>query len=231
MVQPYDSKRVSYDLSCCHGTVRFSSSWTVPDCRLTLLIDADDTLWENNIYFLEVTEMFSRTVVARGIDRGVALHALNEIERKNIPSYGYGSLAFSRTVAETFALLLPHADVGEVEHVCEMARAIYRRDQIELLPTVAETLESLAPHHQLVLVTKGDPRSSNGSWSAPDCGVILSGSRSCGRKMWPHTLRSFVACSSISRTWMIGNSPRSDINPAVRAGLSAVLIPHPHTWS
>jgi putative hydrolase of the HAD superfamily len=33
-----------------------------------------------------------------------------------------------------------------------------------------------------------------------------------------------------SVTFMIGNSPRSDINPAVRAGLRAVYIPHPHTW-
>jgi putative hydrolase of the HAD superfamily len=29
---------------------------------------------------------------------------------------------------------------------------------------------------------------------------------------------------------MIGNSPRSDINPAIRAGLRAVLIRHPQTW-
>jgi putative hydrolase of the HAD superfamily len=29
---------------------------------------------------------------------------------------------------------------------------------------------------------------------------------------------------------MIGNSPRSDINPALAAGLNAVYIPHPHTW-
>src|SRR6267154_5400884 len=33
-----------------------------------------------------------------------------------------------------------------------------------------------------------------------------------------------------SLTFMIGNSPRSDINPAVAAGLRAVFIPHPHTW-
>ena len=33
------------------------------------------------------------------------------------------------------------------------------------------------------------------------------------------------------RTWMIGNSPKSDINPALAAGLNAVYIPHPHTWS
>ena len=32
-------------------------------------------------------------------------------------------------------------------------------------------------------------------------------------------------------TWMIGNSPKSDINPALAAGLSAVYVPHPRTWS
>jgi len=32
------------------------------------------------------------------------------------------------------------------------------------------------------------------------------------------------------RTWMIGNSPRSDINPALQAGINAVFIPHEHTW-
>ncbi len=31
-------------------------------------------------------------------------------------------------------------------------------------------------------------------------------------------------------TWMIGNSPKSDINPALEAGLGAVLVPHPRTW-
>ena len=31
-------------------------------------------------------------------------------------------------------------------------------------------------------------------------------------------------------TWMIGNSPKSDINPALEAGLNAVLVPHAHTW-
>ena len=29
---------------------------------------------------------------------------------------------------------------------------------------------------------------------------------------------------------MIGNSPKSDINPALEAGLDAVLVPHAHTW-
>ncbi len=32
------------------------------------------------------------------------------------------------------------------------------------------------------------------------------------------------------RTWMIGNSPKSDINPALAVGLNAVFVPHAHTW-
>jgi putative hydrolase of the HAD superfamily len=39
-----------------------------------------------------------------------------------------------------------------------------------------------------------------------------------------HALRSSV-------TWMIGNSPKSDINPALEAGLNAVFVPHERTWS
>jgi putative hydrolase of the HAD superfamily len=29
---------------------------------------------------------------------------------------------------------------------------------------------------------------------------------------------------------MIGNSPKSDINPALAAGLHAIFIPHGNTW-
>jgi putative hydrolase of the HAD superfamily len=38
--------------------------------------------------------------------------------------------------------------------------------------------------------------------------------------------REFVA----ERSWMIGNSPKSDINPALEAGINAVFVPHKHTW-
>jgi putative hydrolase of the HAD superfamily len=31
-------------------------------------------------------------------------------------------------------------------------------------------------------------------------------------------------------SWMIGNSPKSDINPALAAGLHAVFLFHKNTW-
>jgi putative hydrolase of the HAD superfamily len=29
---------------------------------------------------------------------------------------------------------------------------------------------------------------------------------------------------------MVGNSPKSDINPAMAAGINAVFVPHDNTW-
>ena len=48
----------------------------------------------------------------------------------------------------------------------------------------------------------------------------------------PPTFRSVVEKYELAKdqTWMIGNSPRSDINPALTAGLNAVFIPHDMTW-
>ena len=48
----------------------------------------------------------------------------------------------------------------------------------------------------------------------------------------PGTYRLLIAQADLDpeRTFMIGNSPRSDINPALKAGLRAVFIAHPHTW-
>ena len=36
--------------------------------------------------------------------------------------------------------------------------------------------------------------------------------------------------STRDSTWMVGNSPKSDINPALAAGLHAVFVPHGDTW-
>ena len=46
------------------------------------------------------------------------------------------------------------------------------------------------------------------------------------------TYRTIIAKYDLSddSTWMIGNSPKSDINPALAAGLNAVFVPHDQTW-
>jgi putative hydrolase of the HAD superfamily len=47
-----------------------------------------------------------------------------------------------------------------------------------------------------------------------------------------HVLRDLLTRYelSLSQTWMVGNSPRSDINPALEVAIGAIYIPHPVPW-
>ena len=51
--------------------------------RNTLMIDADDTLWENNVFFEKLIEDFITLVEPCGYTRSYIRHILNETERKN----------------------------------------------------------------------------------------------------------------------------------------------------
>jgi putative hydrolase of the HAD superfamily len=73
--------------------------------RNTLLIDADDTLWENNVFFEKLIEDFITLVEPCGYSRAYIRHILNETERKNIRQYGYGVRSFGRSLEETYLKL------------------------------------------------------------------------------------------------------------------------------
>src|SRR5437588_12519063 len=76
--------------------------------RHTLLIDADDTLWENNVFFEKLIEDFISLVESVGYTRQYVRHILNETERKNVRQYGYGVRSFGRSLEETYMKLAEH---------------------------------------------------------------------------------------------------------------------------
>jgi putative hydrolase of the HAD superfamily len=96
---------------------------------------------------------------------------------------------------------------------------------------VQETLNYLTPRHQLILLTKGDEEEQklkveNSGLAMHFASILIVAEKD---QTTYHQLVSSMDLDP-ARTWMIGNSPRSDINPALAAGLNAVFIPHPHTW-
>ena len=103
--------------------------------------------------------------------------------------------------------------------------------EVEVIEGVADTLAYLAPRHDLTLFTKGHPdeqrlkidRSGLGRWFAHTAVVKEKDAPAY------HRLVSERAMAP-RYTWMIGNSPKSDVNPALEAGLNAVFVPHAHTW-
>jgi putative hydrolase of the HAD superfamily len=106
-----------------------------------------------------------------------------------------------------------------------------RQHPIEILPGVAATLAYLAPRHDLVLVTKGDPDEQRLKIEASGLEPYFRHAEIVPEKNADTYLRLVEELAlDPDTTWMIGNSPRSDINPALAAGIHAVFVPHPHTW-
>lgn len=197
----------------------------------TLLVDADDTLWENNIYFERAIAAFISYVDHKEYTRDQVRETLNEVERENVRTHGYGLVSFRRALVTCFERLSAEPVVPEKhERILSFAQTIADQE-IELLEGVAATLPVLAERHRLILVTKGNQDEQLDKLARSGLAHYFS-SVEVPREKDPGTYRTVCEKHSLERgtTWMIGNSPRSDINPALACGLNAVYIHHPNTW-
>ena len=196
-----------------------------------LIFDADDTLWENNIHFECAIEDFLDFLAHSTLSRDEVRAVLDEIELANIGVHGYGSAAFTRNLRLCYEHLAERQIAEEdLRTVMAFGERILAQP-IELLDGVEATLALLAARHDLTLLTKGHheeqrlkiDRSGIGSYFrhaevVPEKDAAAYGALVARLELDP------------ARTWMIGNSPKSDINPALTAGLNAVFIPHHATW-
>jgi putative hydrolase of the HAD superfamily len=199
--------------------------------RQFLLIDGDDTLWENNIYFEQAIEAFIDFLAHSSMTRSQVRAALDEIERMNVRVHGYGSASFTKNLKETYERLAERdLRPDDIEHVVQLGQRIASQTVV-LLPEVTETVSELAGRHDLMLLTKGHPEEQRLKIERSGLEAFFSATAVVHEKA-DETYRAIVQERQLepARTWMIGNSPRSDINPALRAGLNAVFIPHEHTW-
>jgi putative hydrolase of the HAD superfamily len=197
----------------------------------TLLIDADDTLWENNIYFERAIAAFISFLDHREYSPSEVRQTLNAVERETILAHGYGLSSFKRSLVECFERLSPAPVTEEKrERIRGFASAIAEQE-IELLPGVAETLAELATRHRLILMTKGDRAEQADKLTRSGLSELFSSIEIVAEKD-PAAYREVVLRHNISArsAWMIGNSPKSDINPALAAGLHAVFLFHKDTW-
>jgi putative hydrolase of the HAD superfamily len=200
---------------------------------LNLIFDADDTLWENNVLFERAIEAFIDHLAHPSMTRVQVRAVLDEIERMNCRSHGYGVATFRRSLDDTLTRLRAEVPVnGEDAVLLDRLCLPMREGPVEVLPRVAETLAVLGTRHQLRLLTKGHPEDQHRKLEGSGLGGLFQETVVVDEKD-PEVYRSLVASRGLDpvETWMIGNSPISDIWPALEAGLGAVLVPHPCTWA
>lgn len=197
----------------------------------TLLIDADDTLWENNIYFERAIAGFISYLDHREYSPAEVREKLNEVEREHTTAHGYGVSSFRRSLVTCFERLSSEPVTPEKQERIESFAHSVLEHEIELMPGVVATLPQLAARHRLILMTKGNEMEQTNK-------IERSGLREYFSAIEIPREKNPAAYAAVREkyklepvtTWMIGNSPRSDINPALASGLHAIYIHHPNTW-
>jgi len=200
--------------------------------RQWLLIDADDTLWENSVYFDEAIEEFTSFLDHSSLSPAEVRQVLDEIELEGIAKRGYGTKNFTRHLRACFERLVErHYSPADLDRVTAIGESILDRP-IELIEDVAETLAYLTERHHLTLCTKGHSEEQLLKFQRSELGPHFHGTRVV-REKDAAAYREIIEAESMAleETWMIGNSPKSDIHPALEAGIGAVLVPHERTWS
>jgi putative hydrolase of the HAD superfamily len=199
--------------------------------RQFLIVDADDTLWENNIYFERAFEEFVAFLDHSSMTPTEVRDALDEIENANNRIHGYGSLNFGRNLRQCYeALAEREIRAEDLKAVMGFAERILECP-VEVIEGVPETLAYLARRHELTLFTKGHPEEQRLKIDRSGLGIHFTHTAIVKEK----DAAAYAALArergmAPGRTWMIGNSPKSDVNAALEAGLNAVFVPHAHTW-
>ncbi len=197
----------------------------------TIGFDADDTLW-HNMRFYELTEARFTGLLSDYAEAQHLSERLLAAERQNLRLYGFGIKGFTLSMIETAI------EVTEGRVPAEVIRAILDAGRdllqhpLETLPFAREAIEALAPTHRLILITKGDLFDQERKIAASGLGELFSGIEIVSDKNADTYAQIFARHGDgAARALMVGNSLRSDVVPALRAGAWGVHVPHEYEWS
>ena len=217
-----------------HPTPNFPSETSQEPPTTTIRVlafDADDTLWHNMTLFTLTQERFRR-LLAGDSDPDQIGRKLFETEVRNLQHYGYGIKAFTLSMIETAVELTGGKVTGEqIGAILALGREMIA-SPVELLPHVQETLARLAGEYELMLLTKGDLFDQEAKLARSGLGDLF-------RHVEVVTEKDRVAYERVlarhglspDELVMVGNSVKSDILPALAAGMRAVYVPYHLTWA
>ena len=198
-----------------------------------ILFDADDTLWENNIYYVRASSDFFDMVVRGGFSIREVEKEFDELELRVVRERGYGSHNFVYILEELYRRYKTRGLKAEEEQFRQIIQRFTNHPVTppKLFEGVGETLKYLNAKYDCFILTKGEYEEQKGK-------ICRSGLRDLVNDFFIVAEKDDQAYSALiakhgwkaEETCMVGNSPKSDINPALRLGLYAIHIPYHDTW-
>ena len=197
-----------------------------------IALDADDTLWDNEIHYINAKAEFVRLLGAFHTRAEWIEQRLGEIENDNVGVYGYGIKSFTLSMLEAAVEISGGRIHGaDLERIIALGRNMLA-SPMELFPYTRAVLEELSPHWDLMLITKGDQFEQKTKIDHTGLAGYFRQIEIVGEKT-PASYRSLLErhCIVPRGFLMVGNSLRSDVLPVLALGGQAVHIPYANTWS
>lgn len=198
------------------------------ESRNGIIFDGDDTLWHNQTFYDEAKEQFYGLMQEQGFTRQEAKSKFAKVDVLNVQKLGFSRERFPRSMQETYECLASQHGLRIDPLVTDEAKTIgcsvFNRAPV-LLADVEPTLSLLKPTYTLCLYTAGDPHIQQEKLGYLGITHYFDHVGIVERKS-DDQLRCLLQQMRLSnnRTWMVGNSLRSDINPALRLGLRCIWL-------
>lgn len=194
-----------------------------------VFIDMDDTLLATTALYEVAKDKFKTYMAPYGITREELEAVYNQAERDNFKLHGYSRARFPASFEKTLKHFIPDATPEMVAEVRGYGEKVFET-QAALLPGTEEAIELLTGKYPVYLVTQGDRSVQTARIAELPFGDKFSGVFIIAEKS-KETFENIAEQLGYApaEVVMIGDSLKSDVKPAVAAGLHAYWVEH-HNW-
>lgn len=190
--------------------------------------DADDTLWENGLFYGKVQTDFQDLLSESEFSNIEDI--FTQIEIKNMDTLGYGAKAMTISMIETAIAVNPNLSTDVILKIIDIGKTLFKVPII-MFPGVLETIEQLKKSYRVVIITKGELNEQQRKFDlspldkSMDYFILDNKDKASYQRLLNHEN------INIEHFMMVGNSPKSDILPILELGGWAAYIPHCATWT
>ncbi|HLD04866.1 MAG TPA: hypothetical protein VJG90_04065 [Candidatus Nanoarchaeia archaeon] len=209
--------------------------------NLTWLFDYDDTLVpcceDYSQAQLDFVQWTIKTLGRKAPQASLIMSTYEGIDQGLVPFMGFTMERFPTAFRNAFQTICQKIGFPfSEEHLTqayEIGMSVYnptRARERGLLPGAAETLDFLlSQEDHLILVTKGDPRPQQPKIEATEMKRWFGDHIHVVPEKDAALFLRLLDGQEARNAWKVGNSIRSDVLPALEAGLNVAYIPH-ETW-
>lgn len=194
--------------------------------RAWIIFDADNTLWDVEDLYDRARDTLCDFLAAKGVPPQVVAQYQQERDRSLYAIYKYSACRFPRSFEDTVLHFFPNAGTEAIVHARFLASKVFD-DKAVPYTGVDHVITSLHNHYNLAIVTSGErwvQQKRLDDFHLFEYFTKLMIVEEKNEKV----IDDFCVEHSIDKThsWVIGDSVKSDILPAISVGLNAILVLH-----